>query len=538
MQDLQVHPDFLCFLERRAAATDCRVAEAMCNRVGYTLTDDAPNYLLARLDDGQPRVTYTTEARITARGVTGDVYAVGPHRVVAKPGKVLQIVSGIDNAVALSNFTHALAAWLRNEGEEPQEEPRILTGEDIRTWYDEANYCCCHSTGTMARSCMRYSDCSGQMDIYVAAAEMLALFCEECGDLRARAIVWPSDSEQRFIDRIYGNEVDRAILDDYAARQGWPDIYEKRRRGGSFDDCVVTLPVPVSQLRPYPWFDSMASPCPDCRQIRPGGYGCGCPVPVCPVCNTDMFRDDDDDDDTVWRCPNATHCRYCGDTYCGDTCPNGCRYCVFCYCAYNGNDHEACPSCVFCWRCGQTQTRERTRANHGICVSYYRDAIVLPDAATQPVTATWRRNRYYQQYAEATWDCPQCGQASTNTRQDDEHHHCECCSQAVSITMPCQAIVPCGPIVTLYEPLREHYRRIWQRDRLDSRWIIGFEGNHPSARLDSMLSNYDWNTYTRYTRYERGEESIPRNYHERYNAIALGPVTVPDYSPTIEGELN
>lgn len=75
---------------------------------------------------------------------------------------------------------------------------QIVSGEDIREWYDCSNYFC--ENGTLGNSCMRYESARDYMDIYVDNAKML--ITTKDGKLTGRALVWEFE-DKTLLDRIY-----------------------------------------------------------------------------------------------------------------------------------------------------------------------------------------------------------------------------------------------------------------------------------------------------------------------------------------------
>lgn len=75
---------------------------------------------------------------------------------------------------------------------------KIVSGEDIRYWYLEANYL--ESKGDLGGSCMRYYSCQSYFDIYTTnpQVELAILYSEN--KLLARCLFW----DKKYIDRRYG----------------------------------------------------------------------------------------------------------------------------------------------------------------------------------------------------------------------------------------------------------------------------------------------------------------------------------------------
>lgn len=74
----------------------------------------------------------------------------------------------------------------------------VVSGEQIRYWYDEHNYY--QVKGTLGNSCMRYTECQPYFDVYVDHAKMLISLKD--GKLTGRAIVWELNGKT-YLDRVY-----------------------------------------------------------------------------------------------------------------------------------------------------------------------------------------------------------------------------------------------------------------------------------------------------------------------------------------------
>lgn len=124
-----------------------------------------------------------------------------------------RIIKGIfaDNNIKVTdkeveNFVNKFKAkW---ESKNLQENSiKIVSGEDIRFWYLEDNYCddtLNLGKGSLGKSCMKYEDCQSYFDIYVNNPEKIkmVIFLDEEEKLRARALLWET-SEGPYLDRVY-----------------------------------------------------------------------------------------------------------------------------------------------------------------------------------------------------------------------------------------------------------------------------------------------------------------------------------------------
>ncbi|CAG7580030.1 MAG: hypothetical protein SLAVMIC_00213 [uncultured marine phage] len=123
---------------------------------------------------------------------------------------------------------------------------KIVKGEDIRTYYDEANY---HSRqGTLGKSCERYANHAYKKELYVVnpEVEMLVLFNRETNKVTGRAILWRKANlddyrgfkfKGTFMDRIYvNNSKDTQLFLDYAEKHKFA---RKRVQSYDYKTCFV-----------------------------------------------------------------------------------------------------------------------------------------------------------------------------------------------------------------------------------------------------------------------------------------------------------
>lgn len=101
----------------------------------------------------------------------------------------------------------------------------LLSGEDIRKYYDEANYVPQNaSKGSLHESCMRYSKCFNYLQIYSKNPEVcqLLVFKEDDDKISMRALVWKLTNGKIYMDRVYSaTNSDSKIFVDYAKKNGW-----------------------------------------------------------------------------------------------------------------------------------------------------------------------------------------------------------------------------------------------------------------------------------------------------------------------------
>ena len=86
---------------------------------------------------------------------------------------------------------------------------KVVSGEEIRKWYNEKNYSNnTNGGGQLSSSCMRYPKCQKYLDIYVdnpKVCQLLILMDDTGKKILGRALLWKTETGN-FMDRIYSNK--------------------------------------------------------------------------------------------------------------------------------------------------------------------------------------------------------------------------------------------------------------------------------------------------------------------------------------------
>lgn len=139
------------------------------------------------------------------------------NRQSGKPGKIIQklIGEGKFKNADYEQFVYRLKALWSTGGYSI----KLVSGEDIRYWYDEEHYYSMSST--LGRSCMSHSECQRYFDLYCEQPECQMLIALKGGGLAARALVWTVDGKT-FMDRVYYIEDSLYnVFINYAKEQKW-----------------------------------------------------------------------------------------------------------------------------------------------------------------------------------------------------------------------------------------------------------------------------------------------------------------------------
>ena len=214
-------------------------------------------------------ITKTGEMRFTPRHkkteLNNDGYWVNnKFRQTIKYGKAFKQIFAHESMVLNDQFYEKLGNVLKGKYTFSAH-IEIVKGEDIRKWYNGANYAE-GNTESLRSSCMRHDYCMPYMDIYVENTDNVSMIIARQADdkIIGRAILWKLDDGRMFCDRIYGNDVTIENLKKYAQdnsylvkrRQTYSDASVLTTTGEVLNDTfTITLKRPESRL--YPYMDTM-----------------------------------------------------------------------------------------------------------------------------------------------------------------------------------------------------------------------------------------------------------------------------------------
>ncbi len=207
------YSQFLASRLDQYAKDGCRVSQLILS--GHTQNTEC-DYLDVEVDGsmgflprGKPMTGFLMNAaRFNPRG-----------RQSARVGRVVgKVIKPSDRVTDLEveQFTNRL----RSSGMTNETGIRIVSGDDIRLWYDGTYYA---DVSALQNSCMRYSECQGWLGLYEDNPDVvsMAILLNKYGHLAARALIWKTDGGFTFMDRIYGTDVSIQSFKTYAREQGW-----------------------------------------------------------------------------------------------------------------------------------------------------------------------------------------------------------------------------------------------------------------------------------------------------------------------------
>lgn len=265
---IEMSPELRAFLEERAAM---KLADAIIARSFLAATlepddkgsyDNAHNYFDIRHAKVGARLSYTTQRKVAESGNLP--YAPKGHRVVAKAGAVARRVAGATDSMGreLDVFTNAVIAAVM-----PEQRVDIINGEMISHVYQAKNNCKCINTGPLRNSCMRPNSLAdeGTFKLYEDVAELAVIFCQQCGNIKARTVLWTDSKNRKWHDRVYANDVDAAMIHHWAVNSGVGNL---RTTDYRIQKVEVKLPKGHAYKR-YPSLDTMRL-CVRCGILRNG----------------------------------------------------------------------------------------------------------------------------------------------------------------------------------------------------------------------------------------------------------------------------
>ncbi len=135
----------------------------------------------------------------------------------------------------------------------------VVSGEDIRHWYNGANYRS-DNTGTLGSSCMRYDTCQDYLNIYVDNPQVTMVILTKGDSLVGRALVW----ENKYMDRIYGSDATIVAFKNYARDN---DLWYRETQNsetdidfispsGEHSDGFITIELDTTDYETYPYLDT------------------------------------------------------------------------------------------------------------------------------------------------------------------------------------------------------------------------------------------------------------------------------------------
>jgi hypothetical protein len=127
----------------------------------------------------------------------------------------------------------------------------VVKGDDIIKWYYNENYAA--RTGQLGQSCMQYDKCKEYFGIYEENPEVcqLLILKDSTGQkIMGRALLWNTEDDEKYIDRVYTNKDSLLnLFDKWSEKNG----YFKNFRNNQGNLKVKVKPMDYGQ---YPYMDT------------------------------------------------------------------------------------------------------------------------------------------------------------------------------------------------------------------------------------------------------------------------------------------
>lgn len=132
---------------------------------------------------------------------------------------------------------------------------KVVSGKEIRKWYDEKNYSSTNGGGQLNSSCMRHSRCQKYFDIYVdnpKVCQLLILMDNTGKKILGRALLWKTETGN-FMDRIYTEK------DNYMKlfkQWGEQNNYDMKSYNYNYSNAIIVHVKPKIYAY-YPYMDTL-----------------------------------------------------------------------------------------------------------------------------------------------------------------------------------------------------------------------------------------------------------------------------------------
>lgn len=139
-----------------------------------------------------------------------------------------------------------------------------VKGDEIAKWYSSENYQ--SNIGKLGSSCMSHDACQNYFDIYTKNPEVVSLLIlkNKSNKLVARALLWKTDNNGYFMDRVYSlNDFDNnyfinyAIQNDYIYRTQKTVDFEYYKGNNKIDTPHLEVTIREDNIDYYPFVDTL-----------------------------------------------------------------------------------------------------------------------------------------------------------------------------------------------------------------------------------------------------------------------------------------
>lgn len=187
-------------------------------------------------------VSYLTVSKISSINLSSAY--TSKQRQTTKVGRLFKKLNPQLSDKEIEKYVHEYKAIWNIVVKDAASRLKIVTGEDIRLWYNGSKYSKDYGNfGTLSQSCMRYKRSQSRFDIYCENPDKIAMiiYLDENSKLLARALIWRLDKPEGriYMDRIYSvNQASANIIKNYGKENGYIcyDIHE-------------TMPTPLMEVQ-------------------------------------------------------------------------------------------------------------------------------------------------------------------------------------------------------------------------------------------------------------------------------------------------
>lgn len=258
---LLTSPEFKSLLDELKSSDDI-VALKFYNLIG---DDIKTNYNLLNTTDKNDRISFISDNQASNKIKSGlSVYDLFKSKSNSTTiGRVIKSIFKDNNISVTDRQVEVFVNKFKAEYDKMYKglsSIKAVTGEDIRYWYLESNYCndtVKKGKGSLGKSCMRYDNTQQFLNIYVENPEVCSLVIQTDNDkLIARALLWKCN-DCHFLDRVYyTNEYDVEIFINWATKK-FKDLKTFNNRTGPMDRHDIQLKKGI-EYEEYPYMDTFA----------------------------------------------------------------------------------------------------------------------------------------------------------------------------------------------------------------------------------------------------------------------------------------
>jgi len=342
--------------------TRSKLADDLLYLVGKEFNDKDLKYNYLDTTDSEDKVSFISQDKLNSIISRSDLSGlIDPYQVKGRidvnVGRCVRAIGDLGNFDFSDKDLEQFVNLYKSKSDVVVDEEvfEIVSGEDIKYWYNEDNYYTDWGNGTLSKSCMRDEECQDFFDIYTGSnCKLLILTRMFEGEkkLIGRALVWKPiilksrgdvSGKEYFMDRIYCmKDSDEIKFQEYSDRMGWFRKSQNNSNGsygmmfiddkGSFRAHIQCR---VPEAYKYPYLDTLKFLNSSRELISNIGFYDGY---ILEDTEGESLRCDDCEGDGTIKCNN---CGGSGDEECSDCRGYGNQDCYRC----DGDGEVECRNC-------------------------------------------------------------------------------------------------------------------------------------------------------------------------------------------------